>query len=146
EAALRVYPGRALINSISLEKEKFEKLIPIAKKYGAMFILLPLSDQGLPKDMEEKKQIIHTVLDRAFELGLTKEDIIIDGLVNTVGANKNAALEAVQTIRYCKEELGIATIIGLSNISFGLPERQFVHLQSRQASPWPSQIHPRICW
>jgi len=127
EAALRLYPGRALINSISLEKEKFEKLIPIAKKYGAMFILLPLSEQGLPKDINEKKQIIHTILDRAFELGLTKEDIIVDGLVNTVGANKNAALEAMETIRYCKEELGLATIVGLSNISFGLPERQFIN-------------------
>jgi len=127
EAALRLYPGRALINSISLEKEKFEKLIPIAKKYGAMFILLPLSDQGLPKDINEKKQIIHTILDRAFELGLTKEDIIVDGLVNTVGANNNAALEAMETIRYCKEELGLATIVGLSNISFGLPERQFIN-------------------
>lgn len=127
EAALRVYPGRALINSISLEKEKFEKLIPIAKKYGAMFILLPLSDKGLPKDIKEKKQIIHTILERAFELGLTKEDIIIDGLVNTVGANNRAAIEALQTIRYCKDELEIATIVGLSNISFGLPERQFVN-------------------
>jgi 5-methyltetrahydrofolate--homocysteine methyltransferase len=127
EAALRLYPGRALINSISFEKEKFEKLIPIAKKYGAMFILLPLSDKGLPKDIEEKKYIISTILDRAYELGLTKEDVIVDGLVNTVGANKNASLEALQTIRYCKEELGIATIIGLSNISFGLPERQFIN-------------------
>ncbi len=127
EAALRIYPGRALINSISLEKEKFEKLIPIAKKYGAMFILLPLSEQGLPKNIDEKKKIIHTILDRAFELGLTKEDIIIDGLVNTVGANKLAALEALQTIKYCKNELGIATIVGLSNVSFGLPERQFVN-------------------
>jgi len=127
EAALRQYPGRALINSISLEKEKFEKLIPIAKKYGAMFILLPLSERGLPKDIEEKKQIIHTILDRAHELGLTKEDIIVDGLVNTVGANKNAAVEALQTIRYCREELGLATIVGLSNISYGLPERQFIN-------------------
>ncbi len=127
EAVLRHYPGRALINSISLEAVKYEKLIPIAKKYGAMFILLPLSDQGMPKDMEEKKRIIHKVLDRAYELGLTKEDIIVDGLVNTVGANQNAALEATATIRYCREELGLATIIGLSNISFGLPERQFIN-------------------
>lgn len=127
EAALRLYPGRALINSISLEKEKLEKLLPAAKKYGAMFILLPLSDQGLPKDINEKKQIIHTILGRAFGLGLTKEDIVIDGLVNTVGANKAAAIEALQTIRYCKEELGIAAIVGLSNISFGLPERQYVN-------------------
>jgi len=126
EAALRNYPGRALINSISLETEKFEKLIPIAKKYGAMFILLPLSDQGLPKDIEEKKQIIHTILERAYTLGLMKEDVIVDGLVNTVGANQKAAIETLETIRYCKE-LGLATIVGLSNISFGLPERQFVN-------------------
>ena len=92
EVALRKYPGRALINSISLEKEKFEKLLPIAKKYGAMFILLPLSDEGLPKDLEEKKKIIHIILDKALELGMTKEDIVVDGLVATVGANKKAAL------------------------------------------------------
>ena len=127
EAALRLYPGRALINSISLEKEKFEKLIPLANKYGAMFILLPLSDQGLPKDLQEKKEIIRTILDRAYECGLTKEDIIVDGLVTTVGANKDAAIETLETIRYCKEEFGMATIIGLSNISFGLPERQFIN-------------------
>ncbi|SFR93469.1 homocysteine S-methyltransferase family protein [Anaeromicropila populeti] len=127
EAALRIYPGRALINSISLEKEKFEKLIPIAKKYGAMFILLPLSDKGLPKDLEEKKEIINIILERALELGLTKESIIVDGLVNTVGANKKAALETLETIRYCKQDLGLATICGLSNISFGLPERSFVN-------------------
>ena len=127
EAALRIYPGRALINSISLEKEKFEKLIPIAKKYGAMFILLPLSDAGLPKDLNEKKQIIRTILEEAKRHGLSKEDIIVDGLVNTVGANKRAALDTFETIRYCKEELGLGTVVGLSNISFGLPERQFVN-------------------
>lgn len=127
EHALRIYPGRALINSISMEKEKFEKLLPIARKYGAMFILLPLSDEGLPKDMEEKKRIIHTIYDRALELGFAKEDIVVDGLVATVGANKKAALETLGTIEYCKRELGLATICGLSNISFGLPERSFVN-------------------
>ena len=127
EHALRIYPGRALINSISLEKEKFDKLLPIARKYGAMFILLPLSDEGLPKDIEEKKQIIHTIYDRALELGFTKEDIVVDGLVATVGANKKAAIETLETIEYCKKELGLATICGLSNISFGLPERSFVN-------------------
>ena len=127
EAALRHYPGRALINSISLEKEKFEKLLPIAKKYGAMFILLPLSDAGLPKDIDEKKEIIHKILDRALELGMCKEDIVVDGLVATVGANKNAALDTLTTIRYCKEELGLATVGGLSNISFGLPNRGYVN-------------------
>lgn len=127
EAALRIYPGRALINSISLEPEKFQKLIPLAKKYGAMFILLPLSDKGLPKDMDEKISIIHTILEEAKRFGMTEEDIIVDGLVATIGANKRAAIETLETIRYCKEELGVATICGLSNISFGLPERMFVN-------------------
>lgn len=127
EEALKRYPGRALINSISLEKVKFEKLLPIAAKYGAMFILLPLSDEGLPKNLSEKKKIIHTILDRALSLGMQKEDIIVDGLVQTVGANAAAGLETLETIRYCKEELELPTIVGLSNISFGLPERAIVN-------------------
>lgn len=127
EAALRIYPGRALINSISLEKIKFDRLIKAAKKYGAMFILLPVSDQGLPKDIDEKKDIIKTIVATAYKEGLTKEDIIVDGLVNTIGANKMAAYETMETIRFCKNEMGLATICGLSNISFGLPDRQFVN-------------------
>ena len=126
EAALRHYPGRALVNSVSLETEKFEKLLPVVAKYGAMFILLPLSDAGLPKDMEEKKEIIHKIYDRAVSLGMRKEDIVVDGLVATVGANPKAALETLETIRYCKAD-GFATICGLSNISFAMPERGFVN-------------------
>lgn len=126
ESALRNYPGRALVNSVSLETEKFEKLLPIVAKYGAMFILLPLSDAGLPKDMEEKKKIIHKIYDRALSLGMRKEDIVVDGLVATVGANPKAALETLETIRYCKSN-GFATICGLSNISFAMPERGFVN-------------------
>lgn len=127
EAALRIYPGRALINSISLEKEKFEKLLPIAKKYGAMFILLPLSDEGLPKDSEEKHNIIRVILEEALRIGMDKEDIIVDGLVATIGANPKAALECFETFSYCRNELGLPTACGLSNISFGLPERAYVN-------------------
>ena len=127
EAALRIYPGRALINSISLEKEKFEKLLPIAKKYGAMFILLPLSDEGLPKDAEEKHGIIRTIMEEALRIGMAKEDIIVDGLVATIGANPKAALECFETFDYCKNELELPTVCGLSNISFGLPERAYVN-------------------
>lgn len=127
EAALRNYPGRALVNSVSFEKEKVEKLLPIVKKYGAMFILLPLSDAGLPKDLAEKKDIIHRLYEKALAVGLKKEDIIVDGLVTTVGANKMAGVETLETIRYAKE-MGLATICGLSNISFGMPGR--VHVNS----------------
>ncbi|MCD8019615.1 MAG: homocysteine S-methyltransferase family protein [Clostridiales bacterium] len=127
EAALRAYPGRALVNSISMEKEKIDRLLPLVKKYGAMFILLPLSDKGLPESLEEKKQLIHGVLAKADALGIDRSRIIVDGLVTTVGANKTAALETLETIRYCKEDLGLCTTIGLSNISFGLPERAYVN-------------------
>lgn len=127
EAALRIYPGRALVNSISMEQEKIEHLLPIAKKYGAMFILLPLSDEGLPKDSAEKHGIIREIVKRAQEIGMSAGDIIVDGLVATIGANPRAALECFETFSYCKNELGLPTVCGLSNISFGLPERSYVN-------------------
>lgn len=127
EGALRIYPGRALVNSISFEKHKIERLLPIAKKYGAMFVLLPLCDKGLPKDIKEKHAIIEKVYHHAHELGYEKEDIIIDGLVTTVASNSNAALETLETIEWCTREFRTGTIMGLSNISFGLPERKLIN-------------------
>ncbi len=126
EKALRHYPGRALINSVSLEPAKFERLLPTVAKYGAVFILLPLSDKGLPKDIDEKKEIIDIIYKRAVELGLSKENIIIDGLVQTVGADQSQGLKTLETIKYAHDN-GFATITGLSNISFGLPERSYVN-------------------
>jgi 5-methyltetrahydrofolate--homocysteine methyltransferase len=126
EMALRKYPGRALINSISLEKDKAERFLPLAKKYGAMFIALPVGPKGLPKDLAEKHSFIDELCNKAYELGLTKEDIVVDGLVATIGANPEAALETLSTIAYCKGK-GLATICGLSNISFGLPQRAFIN-------------------
>ncbi|HIT90185.1 MAG TPA: homocysteine S-methyltransferase family protein [Candidatus Merdenecus merdavium] len=123
EQALRHYPGKALINSISLEKGKMDQLLPLAKKYGAMFVLLPLSEKGLPKTFEEKIEIINTIVLAADHMGIPRDHIVVDGLVTTIGANKRAGIETLDTIRYCKEELGVATIVGLSNISFGLPNR-----------------------
>ncbi|MCR5107036.1 MAG: homocysteine S-methyltransferase family protein [Lachnospiraceae bacterium] len=123
EEALRRYPGRALVNSVSLEEKKIKELLPIVKKYGAMFILLPLSDEGLPKSLSEKKEIIEKILREAYKLGFKDSDIVVDGLVQTVGANEKAGLETLETIRYCHDVLKLPTICGLSNISFGLPER-----------------------
>ena len=127
EQALRIYPGRALINSISMESQKMTALLRVAKKYGAMFVLLPLWDEGLPKDVEEKKHIIDTVYDAAIREGLSPQDMIVDGLVATIGANKKAALECFDTISYCKNDKKLPTICGLSNISFGLPERAYIN-------------------
>ena len=127
EAALRVYPGRALINSISCEEGKMEPMLALAKKYGAMFVLLPLSSVGLPKDMEEKRENIQKILETAEGMGISRKAAVVDVLVNTVGANPSAARECFDTISYCRKELGLPTICGLSNISFGMPQRAFVN-------------------
>ena len=127
EEALRIYPGRALINSISYESEKCDAMLALAKKYGAMFILLPLSDAGLPKDNAEKTEVLEKIYDKAIAMGIAHEDIIVDGLVTTVGANAAAGVECFDTISYCKEVKELPTISGLSNISFGLPERGTVN-------------------
>ncbi len=127
EAALRLYPGRALINSISLEKEKIEKLLPLAAKYGSMFILLPVSDEGVPGTNEKRREIIGEVFRNAQKYGFRKEDVVVDGLVMTVSSNQQAALETLSQIEWCAREFGSPSIVGLSNISFGLPERSWVN-------------------
>ncbi|QNU65270.1 homocysteine S-methyltransferase family protein [Ruminiclostridium herbifermentans] len=127
EAALRIYPGRALINSISQEKVKLEKLLPVAAKYGAMFILLPLSDEGVPEKAEQRKVIVENVFAKAAEFGYQKNDVVVDGLVMTVSANQEAAAETLKLIDWCSKEFGCGTIVGLSNVSFGLPERSWVN-------------------
>ncbi len=127
EAALRVYPGRALVNSVSLEEGRAERLFPIVKKYGAMVVVLPLGSNGLPKDAAERRENLHTLVQKAGEYGIPKESVVADGLVMTVGAEPQAALDALDTIKYCRDELGVATTCGLSNISYGLPERGYVN-------------------
>ena len=123
EAALRIYPGRALINSVSLESAKTRPLFRVAKKYGAMCILLPVSDNGLPATAEERRANVDQLIQIALEEGLTMEDLCVDALISTVGADPMAARNALDTIRYAHDVHGLPTICGLSNISFGLPER-----------------------
>ena len=127
ESALRFYPGRALINSISGEKGKMDKLLSIARKYGAMFIALPISGKTIPANINAKTKIIKNILKSAKSKGITKDDVIVDALIMTISCNKNAAQEALTTISWCKKALGCNTIIGLSNISFGLPERKIIN-------------------
>lgn len=125
-AALRRYPGRALVNSISCEQVKIQELLPVVKKYGAMFILLPLTDEGIPASQKERWENIQYVNEKAYELGFSREDIVVDGLVAAVAAEPSAALDTLATIERCRQE-GLATICGLSNISFGLPDRSYVN-------------------
>jgi 5-methyltetrahydrofolate--homocysteine methyltransferase len=127
EAALRLYPGRALINSISGEKDKCQRLLSLAAKYGAMFILLPLAGGDIPETAEKRKAVIRDVARQARHWGLTKDDFVVDGLVMTVASNPQAALETLKTVRWCAEKLQCRTILGLSNVSFGMPERRWVN-------------------
>lgn len=127
EAALRRYHGRALVNSVSCEKIKLEQLLPAVKKYGAMFIMLPLTDEGLPENFLQRRENLDRIMDKALKLGFEKEDMVADGLVATLGANAGAGLDTLQTIQYCHDTLKIATVCGLSNISFGLPDRSYVN-------------------
>ncbi|MFA6281525.1 MAG: homocysteine S-methyltransferase family protein [Candidatus Omnitrophota bacterium] len=127
EKALRFYPGRALINSISAEGEKIRLLLPVAKKYGAMFIALPIAGKSMPVNFQERKKIIEKIFNTAKKAGFNKQDIIVDGLVMTVSSKPKAALEVLKTIEWCKKVFKAATIIGLSNISFGLPKRSVIN-------------------
>lgn len=127
EAALRIYPGRALINSISGEQHKLEDLLGIAKKYGAMFILLPIGGRKLPKTASERAVLIQDIFASASRHGFTKDDIIVDALTMAVSADQNAAVETLKTITWCTQEFKCRTVIGLSNVSFGLPGRTWIN-------------------
>ncbi|MFA6293654.1 MAG: homocysteine S-methyltransferase family protein, partial [Victivallales bacterium] len=126
EAALRIYPGRAIINSISGEKEKMKQLLPIAEKYGAMFILLPLGDNNIPEKAEGRVEYVEKIMAEAKKYGFTKDDVVLDGLVMTVSANQEAAKETLKLVEWGSHN-GFGTVLGLSNVSFGLPERKWVN-------------------
>lgn len=123
ESALRIYPGRALINSISAEKHKLDKLLPIAAKYGAMIIVLPLNDREVPDNFQRRKQIATKIFKKAQAYGFTKEDIVIDGLCMTISSHAGAGIETMKTIQWASKVFKVNTICGLSNISFGMPRR-----------------------
>ena len=127
EKALRLYPGRALINSISAEKEKLKQLLHLTSKYGAMFILLPISGKTIPKTAAERKKIITQILKEAKKFDVAKDDILVDGLVLTVSSQPKSAKETIKTIELCSKRLKLKTTVGLSNVSFGLPQRKILN-------------------
>ncbi len=126
EAALRLYPGRALVNSVSGEKTRIEKTLPIAAKYGAAVIVLPLTDGGIPETAMNRAKIVEDILSAAGALGISRSDCLVDGLAMAVSSDPPAGTRALELIKWCAER-GIASICGLSNISFGLPERQWIN-------------------
>ncbi len=127
EAALRLYPGRMLINSISGEKDKLARLLPLAAKYGAMFILLPLTDGDIPHTAKKRRAVIQSIYQQAQKFGLTKDDFVVDGLVMAVASDSTAAQETLATVAWCRSTFKSKTILGLSNVSFGMPGRPWLN-------------------
>ncbi len=124
EAALRVYCGRAVINSVSGKEESMAQVFPLARKYGAMVIGLTLDENGIPSSARERLAVAKKIRDRALSYGIPEERLLIDCLTLTVSSGQRNATETLEAVALVKRELGLKTILGVSNISFGLPARE----------------------
>ncbi len=127
EAGLRIYPGRALINSVSFEPDRIKNFLPLAKKYGSAILVLPLTEKGVPKTAESRVEVAGKIIDAAKSAGLRDEDFLLDALVMTISADADACHEVLKTLRLYREKFGYPTTMGLSNISFGLPNRPLIN-------------------
>jgi 5-methyltetrahydrofolate--homocysteine methyltransferase len=127
EAALKVYPGRPLINSVNADPEQLEAILPLAKRFGAAVLCLPLGRKGIPKTAEERVEVIRRILEAAYAAGLRHEDLLLDPLVMTIASDDAGGRETLRTIRLYKENFGLPCVMGTSNVSFGLPGRPQVN-------------------
>ena len=127
QAALKVYKGKPLINSITGEEKALASLLPLVKEYGTAFIGLTMDDEGIPTDVEKRVAIAHKIVDRAVSMGIPQEDVVIDCLVMTVATDHTAAAATLEAVRRVRAELGQNITAGVSNVSFGLPERDVIN-------------------
>lgn len=126
-AGLAAAPGKPLVNSVNGEEEKLEAILPIVRDRGAAVIGLTMDNQGIPNDADSRLAIAEKIVNRAVRIGIPKEDILIDTLVLTVGADQKAALVSLRTIELVREKLGVNVNLGASNVSFGLPDRPTIN-------------------
>lgn len=127
EAALRVYNGKAIVNSVNGEEKVMENILPLVKKYGAAVVGLTLDENGIPNKAEDRFAIAKRILERALEYGILRENVIIDCLTLTASAQQKEVVETLKAVRMVKEQLGLKTALGVSNISFGLPLRPIIN-------------------
>jgi 5-methyltetrahydrofolate--homocysteine methyltransferase len=121
--ALKKYKGKPIVNSVSGEERSLNEILPLVKEYGTAVIGLTLDDDGIPKEADKRLAIAHKIIERAESLGIPREDVIIDGLALTIGADYNAGKVTLDTIGKIRDNLGVNQTLGASNISFGLPNR-----------------------
>ena len=129
EVALKNYPGRALINSVNGEEESLTHVMPLAKRYGAALLCLPLSSGDLPEKAEDRVALAESIVNRAYNYGLQPHDLLLDPLVLTLASGEDSARQTLKTLRLYKEKFGFPTVMGLSNISFGMPQRPYLNGQ-----------------
>ena len=127
EAALKLYEGKALINSVNGEEKSLDAVLPLAKEYGAALIGLCMDDNGIPATAEERTAVARKIIERAARLDIPAEDIVIDPLAMTMGADHKAGLVALETVKQVVGEFGVNITMGASNVSFGLPDRKYVN-------------------
>ncbi|WP_461206606.1 homocysteine S-methyltransferase family protein [Clostridium sp. DL1XJH146] len=127
ESAVRVYNGKPLINSVNGKEKIMEEIFPIVKKYGACVIGLTLDEKGIPGSAHERFAVAKKIIDKAAEYGIPKENVLIDCLVLTASAQQKEVLETVKAVEMVKEQLGVKTLLGVSNVSFGLPNRDLLN-------------------
>jgi 5-methyltetrahydrofolate--homocysteine methyltransferase len=127
EAALKVYKGKPLINSVTGEEHSLAKVLPLVEEYGAAVIGLVQDDKGIPKDSERRVAVARKLVERAEAVGIAREDMIIDCLTFAVGADPSSGPAVIEAIRRIKAELGVNLTLGASNVSFGLPDRDLLN-------------------
>jgi cobalamin-dependent methionine synthase I len=127
EAGLRVYNGKPIVNSVNGEDDSLDTILPLVKKYGASVVGLTLDKGGIPKTAEGRFAIAKKILGRAMEYGIPRQDVFIDCLTLTASAEQDGAMETLNALNRVKNELGLRTVLGVSNISFGLPKREFIN-------------------
>ncbi len=126
-AALAVLPGKPLVNSVNGEEESLAKVLPVVKEYGSAVIGLTMDDNGIPKDAEARLAVAEKIINRAAQMGISENDIVIDPLVLTVGADSNAPAVTLGTIKLVLQQFGVNITLGASNVSFGLPDRHTIN-------------------
>jgi 5-methyltetrahydrofolate--homocysteine methyltransferase len=127
EAALKVYKGKALVNSVSGEKHSLERVLPLIKEYGAAVIGLAQDDEGIPKTTEKRVAVAHKICEAADKIGIPREDIVIDVMTYAIGAEAKAGRDVLDALRQIRMELGLNMTMGASNISFGMPDRPLLN-------------------
>lgn len=126
-AALAILPGKPLVNSVNGEEKSLKAVLPVIKEFGVSVIGLTMDDDGIPNDADTRVSIAGKIIERAAQLGIPAENIVIDPLVLTVGADSNAGAVTLETIRRVREEYGVNINLGASNVSFGLPDRHTIN-------------------